>query len=98
MFLIRLTIVWWDADSLLHFVVFKKFNYNCGRHVIPDDFLYLDITLTPCPTQTRQKYGMLFKSVNAARYPFAFISSVDSRKTAGEPTKTSNKLKKDLSM
>ena len=57
----------------------------------PGDYLALDETLFPVRTQISfkqfkpskpAKYGLLFKSVNAARYPYAFISSPYS----GKPT------------
>ena len=55
------------------------------------DYLSLDETLYPMRTQISfkqfnpskpAKYGLLFKSVNAARYPYTFISSPYS----GKPT------------
>ena len=57
----------------------------------PGDYLSLDKTLYPMRTQISfkqfnlrkpTKYGLLFKSVNATRYPYAFISSPYS----GKPT------------
>ena len=85
----------WQADRFAAFrEFFEKFHSNCGRHVIPDDFLSLDETLYPMRTQIGfkqlnpskpAKYGMLFKSVNAARYPYTFITSVYSGKPEGNP-------------
>ena len=57
----------------------------------PGDYLSLDETVYPMRTQISfkqfnpskpAKYGLLFKSVNAARYPYTFISSPYS----GKPT------------
>ena len=57
----------------------------------PGDYLSLDETLYPMRTQISfkqfnpsktVKYGLLFKSVNAARYPYTLISSPYS----GKPT------------
>ena len=33
------------------------------------------------------KYGLLFKSINALRYPYSFVSVPYCRKLVGEPTK-----------
>ena len=57
------------------------------------DYLSLDETLYPMRTQISfkqfnpskpVKYGLLFKSVNAATYRYTFISSTDSGKPTGE--------------
>ena len=71
--------------------LFEKFN-NQGMLVLaPGDYLSLDETLYPMQTQISfkqfnpskpAKYGCLFKSLNAARYPYTFISSPYS----GKPT------------
>ena len=71
--------------------IFEKFN-NQGMLVLaPGDYLSLDETLYLMQTQISfkecnpskpEKYGLLFKSVNATRYPYTFISSPYS----GKPT------------
>ena len=70
---------------------FEKFNNQCMLVLAPGDYLSLDETLYPMRTQISfkqfnpskpAKYGLLFKSVNAARYPYTFISSPYS----GKPT------------
>ena len=70
---------------------FEKSNNQCTLVLAPGDYLSLDKTLYPMRTQISfkqfnlrkpTKYGLLFKSVNATRYPYAFISSPYS----GKPT------------
>ena len=71
--------------------IFEKFN-NQGMLVLaPGDYLSLDETLylmrtqisfKKCNPSKPEKYGLLFKSVNATRYPYTFISSPYS----GKPT------------
>ena len=70
---------------------FENFNKQCMLVLPPSDYLSLDETLYPMrtPISFKQfkpskpaKYGLLFKSVNAARYPYTFISSPYS----GKPT------------
>ena len=62
---------------------FGKFNNQCMLVLAPDDYLSLDKTLHPMRTQISfkqfnpskpAKYSLLFQSVNAARYPYTFIS------------------------
>ncbi|XP_066964005.1 piggyBac transposable element-derived protein 4-like [Macrobrachium rosenbergii] len=69
--------------------VFECFNRNCSSVVQPDDFLTIDETLYGCRTQIgfRQynrskpvRYGLLYKSINAVRYPFTFSTVVYSGK------------------
>ena len=64
--------------------VFEKFNNQCMLVLAPGDYLLLDETLYPMRTQKLfkqfnpskpAKYGLLFKSVNVARYPYTFILS-----------------------
>ena len=71
--------------------IFKKFNDRCSTTMQPDEFLALDETLYGCRNQISfkqynsskpQKYGLLFKSVNAVKYPFTFRAVV----YAGKPT------------
>ena len=73
------------------FSFFENFNNQCMLVLAPSDYLSLDETLYPMRTQISfkqfnpskpVKYGLLFKSVNATRYPYTFISSPYS----GKPT------------
>ena len=71
--------------ALLQYVsFFECFNDACMSCLAPNDYLSLDETLYPMRTQIGfkqynpskpAKYGILFKSVNAARYPYTFISA-----------------------
>ena len=65
--------------------IFQDFNYNCSRYIVPDDYLSLDETLYPMRVKIGfkqfnsnkpAKYGMLFKSINACRYPYTFRTIV----------------------
>ena len=62
---------------------FEIFNRNCMKHVIPSEYLSIDETLYPMRTQVRikqynpnkpAKYGLLFKSLNDARFPHTYQS------------------------
>ena len=62
---------------------FEKFNNQYMLVLVPGDYLSLDETLYPMRTQMslkqfnpskRAKYGLLFNSVNGARYPYTFFS------------------------
>ena len=62
---------------------FEKFNNQHMLVLAPGDYLSLDESLYPMRTQISfkqfspskpAKYGLLFKSVNASRYPHTFIS------------------------
>ena len=75
---------------------FEEFNNNCSKHLVPGEFLSLDETLYPMRHQIafRQynpnkpaKYGLLFKSLNAAGYPYLFCSIVYAGKPVGVPGK-----------
>ena len=69
----------WSSDRFAAFrEVFEMFSTQCGKVVSPDDYLSLDETLYPMRNQVSfkqfnpskpAKYGLLFKSINAARYP-----------------------------
>ena len=82
----------WKKDRLTAICdFFEKFNDQCTLVLASGDYLSLDETLYPMRTQISfkqfnsskpAKYGPLFKSVSAARYPYTFISSPDS----GKPT------------
>ena len=59
--------------------IFEELNKNCGKFLVPNDYLSLDDTLYPTRTQISfkqfnpskpSKYGMLYKSINACSYPF----------------------------
>ena len=86
----------WQHDRFAAFrKIFEEFNKNCGKFLVPDDYLSLDETLYPMRTQISfkqfnpskpAKYGMLYKSINAFRYPFAFTTAVYSGKPKAEPT------------
>ena len=63
--------------------IFEKFNNNCGKSFIPDNLLSIDETLYPMRNKMAfkqlnsnkpAKYGLLFKSINASRYPYSFVS------------------------
>uniref|UniRef100_A0A2P2I3U3 PiggyBac transposable element-derived protein 3 n=1 Tax=Hirondellea gigas TaxID=1518452 RepID=A0A2P2I3U3_9CRUS len=70
--------------------LFEKFNNNCSNVLQPDGFLAINETLYGCRNQVYKqdntsktaKCGLLFKSLNAARYPFTFRAVV----YAGKPT------------
>ena len=75
--------------------IFEEFNENCGKFLVPDNYLPLDETLYPMRTQISFKYfnpskptnyGMLYKSINACRYSFTFSTVVYSGKPKAEPT------------
>ena len=68
---------------------FEKFKSQCMLVLTPGYYLSLDETLYPMRVQILfkqfnpskpAKYALLFKSVNAARYLYTFISSPYSRK------------------
>ena len=61
--------------------VFESFNHNYSSCVVPGDFSYFDETLYSMKMRIRfkqfnlnkpAKYGLLFKSINACRYPYTF--------------------------
>ena len=86
----------WLHDRFAAFrEVFEEFNFNCGKYVVPDDYLTLDETLYPTRAHISfkqfnpnkpAKYGMLYKSINASQYPYTFITSVYAGKPRAEPT------------
>ena len=74
--------------------LYEEFNTRCSSVLQPDDYLTIDETLYGCRTQIgfRQynrnkpvRYGILFKSVNAVRYPFTFRTIVYCGKPKEEP-------------
>ena len=75
------------------------FNENCSSYLIPDHFLSIDETLYPMRHQVsfRQynpdkpaKYGMLFKSLNAAGMSYLFRTVVYAGKPEGVPNRFYN--------
>ena len=81
-----------DRFTVIH-EFFENFNNQCMLVLAPGDYLSLDGTLYLIRTQMSfkqfkpskpAKYGLLFKSVNATRYPYIFISSPYSRKHTEE--------------
>ena len=74
--------------------IYEMFNDRCSSVIQPDEYLSLDETLYGCKNQISfkqynsskpQKYGILFKSINAVKYPFTFRTCVYSGKPLGEP-------------
>ena len=74
--------------------VFEEMNKKFGKALVPEDYISLDETLYP----TRQaisfkqynpdkpaKYGLLFKSLNSARYPYTYQSIVYAGKPESDP-------------
>ncbi|KAG1713940.1 PiggyBac transposable element-derived protein 4 [Nymphon striatum] len=66
------------------------FNNNCTKYVIPSEYLVIDETLYPMRHEIAflqynpnkpAKYGLLFKSINDARFPFTYQATV----CAGKP-------------
>ena len=86
----------WQHDRFAIFCeIFEEFNKNCGKFLIANDYLSLDETLHPTRRQINfkqfnssrpAKYGMLYKSINACRYPFIFSTAVYPAKPKAEPT------------
>ena len=83
----------WQHDRFAAFrKSFEKFNKNCGKFLVRNDYLSLLETLYPTRTQISfnpskpAKYGILYKSINACRYPFTFSTAVHSGKAKAEPT------------
>ena len=69
----------WNSDRFAALTeMLEMLNTNFAKHVLPDDFLSLDETFYPMRVQISfkqfnlskpAKYGLLFKSINAALYP-----------------------------
>ena len=86
----------WEKDrSAAIRNIFEKFNNNYSKSIILDDLLSIDETLCPMTNKLAfkqfnpnkpAKYGLLFKSINASRYPYSFVSAPYCRKPFGEPT------------
>ena len=74
---------------------FEHCNENFAKSLVPEDYLSLDETLYPMRTQIGfkqynpdkpAKYGILFKSINSARYPYTHQTHVYCGKPVDEPT------------
>ena len=85
----------WQHDRFAAFREIFEFNKNCGKFLVPDDYLSLDDTLYPMSKQISFKqfnlsksatYGMLYKSINACSYPFTFSTVVYPAMLKAEPT------------
>ena len=85
----------WQHDRFAAFCKFLKNLTKTGKFLVPDDYLSLDETLYPTRTQIifkqfnpskPAKYGMLYKSINAFRYPFTFSTAVYPCQSKAEPT------------
>ena len=77
-------------DLLPSVLFFELFNKNCLKYVIPSEYLAIDKTLYPMRNQISikqynpnkpAKCGLLFKSLNDARFPYTYNSLV----YAGKP-------------
>ena len=75
--------------------VFEMCNKNFGEALVPVDYISLDETLYPARTQVSfkqynpdkpAKYGVLFKSLNSARYPYTYQTHAYS----GKPEEVTN--------
>ena len=76
----------WEYDRFAGFRhIFEIFMKNCGSVISPHDYLALDETLYPMRTDLNfkqynrskpAKYGMLFCSLNSARFPYTFTAVV----------------------
>ena len=86
----------WKHDRYAGFrEMHSMLNQNCANTMTPDDFLTLDETLYPTRARISMKqynrnkpakYGLLFRSMNAARYPYTFWSVPYCGKPTDEPT------------
>ena len=75
--------------------IFETCNENFIRTMAPSDYVTIDETFYPMCTQVSfkqynpnkpAKYGMLFKSVNSACYPYTYQTIVYHGKPVGEPS------------
>jgi len=73
---------------------FETFNKKFAEALVPEDYISLDETLYPMRTQISfkqynpdkpAKYGILFKSLNSARYPYTYQAVVYAGKPEAEP-------------
>lgn len=74
--------------------VYEMFNNRCSSVLQTDEYLTIDETLYGCRNQVAfkvfnpskpNKYGILFKSVNAVKFPFTFRTCVYAGKPTGTP-------------
>ena len=74
--------------------IFSECNKNFARALISEDYLTIDETLYPMRNQISfkqynpdkpAKYGILYKPMNSARYPFTHQSHVHCGKPEQEP-------------
>ena len=73
----------WEKDRFAAIRnIFEKFDNNCRRSIIPDEFVSIDETLYPMRIKVvfkqfnpikPDKCGLLFKSINASCYPYSFV-------------------------
>ena len=72
---------------------FEIFNFECMSCLVPGDYLSLDETFYPMRTQISfkqynpsqpAKYGLLLEAINAARYPYTFITATYCGKPVGD--------------
>ena len=85
----------WQCDRFAAMpYVFEECNKSFARDMILECYLSLDETLYPMHTQINFRlynpdkpanYGMLFKSINSATYPYNYQSHVYFGKPKGEP-------------
>ena len=75
--------------------ILEECNKNFSRAVVPADYLTIDETLYAMRNQIAfkqynpdkpAKYGMLYKSINSARYPYTHHTHVYCGKPEGDPT------------
>ena len=75
--------------------LFERCNGKFGAALVPEDYISLDETLYPTRNQASfkqynpdkpAKYGILFKSLNSARYPYTYQTHV----YCGKPTEAAN--------
>ena len=74
--------------------IFEACNKSFGSALVPENFIALDETLYPTRNQISfkqynpdkpAKYGLLFKSLNSARYPYTYQTHVYCGKPTGTP-------------
>ncbi|CAB4002415.1 Hypothetical predicted protein [Paramuricea clavata] len=83
--------------------IFESFNFECMSCLVPNDYLSLDETLYPMRNQISfkqynpnkpAKYGLLFKAINAARYPYTLIASPYCGKPTDDGESTTYRVQK----
>ena len=86
----------WEHDRFTAYrELCEAFNDNCSKHLVPTEYLSLDETLYPMRTQISFKqyspnkparYGLLFKSLNDARFSCTYKTLVYAGKPISEPS------------